>query len=418
MAAFVPILPMARPVGAAAATDVAIALGLLLILSEALTSTLIKTAPSSVVSAVAQAGYLIALGLATIGLARRAAQAPWIGIASCLAFGFVALAWASTAWSILPNETWRRALILTTTALAGLYLASFPARHLIKLVATTGLVLATASTALALAAPQIGIMQEIHPGAWSGLWLEKNRLAAVMAVAGLACAVMATLSPHWGRWALGVCACAVLVVLAKSATSLAALCLGLGVMALIGCIRRGPLLALIVFGVSTMALTVGLYVGLAHPEWIALALGREPTFTGRTEIWHAVHSRIEARPWLGYGYNVFWDLKANNAAWIAQELGYEARNAHNAWLELQLDLGLLGASAIAAFIGYGLIKAIATAPHRRLALLTAPLLVMGLAMSVTEAVFAPPASFLWLVTIASVLALQRDEGLNGANEPA
>lgn len=417
MAGFIPIQAPAR-VTTVNGLDGAIGVGLIVLASEAPVMTLMKIAPDAVVSAGAQATYLLAFGLALLGLSRRGAQVAWLGPASFFAAAIAVTAWLSTLWSILPDVTWRRALIHTATLLSAFYLASFSPWRLARLIAMSGLGLVALSALLAIAAPHIGVMQEVHVGAWSGLWLEKNRLAAVTALTGLACLACAGMSPRWGRWLIGVAGCVAVVALARSATSLAAMLLGAGSLALVALIRRGPMTAALLVGAAGFAIAGLAYVWLGHPDWIAQALGRDATFTGRTEIWQAVAPRVEARPWTGYGYGAFWSPQADHGARIAGELGYEARNAHNAWLELRLDFGFAGPVLIIGLLGYGLFTALIQAPRSRLAFLVAPLLICAFAMSATEAVFVPAASFLWLSLLAAILALQRRVGSNDGHDAA
>ncbi len=409
MAAFIPIHAPSR-VAPRAEWDGAIGAALILLASEAPVMTLMKVAPPGIVSAGAQLTYLVAFGFAVVGLSRRGRHVAWLGPASFFALAIALTAWVSTLWSILPDVTWRRAFIHTATLLSAFYLASFPPHRLARLIAMCGLSLVMGSALLALATPQIGVMQEIHIGAWSGFWLEKNRLGAVAALSGLACLACAAMTPRWARWLAAAVFCALVVVMARSATSLAAMLLGVGLFCVIALIRRGPLTATVLVGAAGCAIAVLGYIGLAHPDWIALVLGRDATFTGRTEIWNAVAPRIEARPWTGYGYGAFWSPQADYGARIAGELGYEARNAHNAWLELRLDFGVAGGMLMIGLLGYGLFAALAAAARSRLSFLVAPLLVCTLAMSATEAVFVPAASYLWLSLLAGILALQRRDG--------
>lgn len=66
-------------------------------------------------------------------------------------------------------------------------------------------------------------------------------------------------------------------------------------------------------------------------------LGRDLTFTGRTDIWHAVLAQ-PINPFIGSGYLAFWDGAGGDAVFEAVEL----RGAHNGFLEVYLDGGLIG----------------------------------------------------------------------------
>ncbi len=79
------------------------------------------------------------------------------------------------------------------------------------------------------------------------------------------------------------------------------------------------------------------------PDPFLELLGKDPTLTGRTDIWYYVMPYIYQRPWLGWGYAAFWST-LNPAAWdIANSLHWYSPEAHNGLLELLLSGGLLGA---------------------------------------------------------------------------
>lgn len=76
---------------------------------------------------------------------------------------------------------------------------------------------------------------------------------------------------------------------------------------------------------------------------IVLALGVDPTFTNRSDIWRLALSAIADRPVTGYGFQMFWQTDAlvysrgAGASWAV-----EAYNGHNAYLDLALTTGVPG----------------------------------------------------------------------------
>ena len=52
------------------------------------------------------------------------------------------------------------------------------------------------------------------------------------------------------------------------------------------------------------------YLALDNFKRVTGVLGRDPTLTGRTEIWRFAIKSIASRPFLGYGYDVFWDFSS------------------------------------------------------------------------------------------------------------
>jgi O-antigen ligase len=77
-------------------------------------------------------------------------------------------------------------------------------------------------------------------------------------------------------------------------------------------------------------------------------LGRDLTFSGRTNIWQAVLEAIMQRPLLGYGYAAFWNGLQGQSANVILALGWAVPHAHNGFLEVWLQLGLVGLSLLIA----------------------------------------------------------------------
>jgi exopolysaccharide production protein ExoQ len=71
-------------------------------------------------------------------------------------------------------------------------------------------------------------------------------------------------------------------------------------------------------------------------------LGKDPTLTGRTDIWGYVIPYIYQRPLLGWGYGAFFS-SLNPAAWeVANSMHWFAPEAHNGLLDILLGTGVVG----------------------------------------------------------------------------
>jgi O-antigen ligase len=73
------------------------------------------------------------------------------------------------------------------------------------------------------------------------------------------------------------------------------------------------------------------------------ALGRDFTLTGRTALWTFLCDYAAAHPVLGYGYATFWTGAITNS--VESRLGWSPGQAHNGYLDLVLQLGLVGAAS-------------------------------------------------------------------------
>jgi O-antigen ligase len=136
--------------------------------------------------------------------------------------------------------------------------------------------------------------------------------------------------------------CAAMLLMSKSKTSLLALMIGLCGSMLLAAMRRGPATAVIVVWLGvTVAITAAMVMWLA-PELLFKALGKDPSLTGRTDIWAALLRQSAKHPLTGYGYGVFWTLDSVPANWIRKETGWLVPSAHNGWLDILAQLGWIG----------------------------------------------------------------------------
>ncbi len=82
-------------------------------------------------------------------------------------------------------------------------------------------------------------------------------------------------------------------------------------------------------------------------QHIIEAMGRDMTLTGRTEIWRKV-SATHTGHLLGMGYMAFWDSEAGRQA--LETIGDDIKTAHNGFLEVYLDGGMVGVSLLVALL--------------------------------------------------------------------
>jgi exopolysaccharide production protein ExoQ len=80
-------------------------------------------------------------------------------------------------------------------------------------------------------------------------------------------------------------------------------------------------------------------------------LGRNPTLTGRTDIWHVVLSIHNSRLF-GAGYESFWLGSRLQAVWDAFP-GEMLNEAHNGYVEILLTLGWVGGTLLGILIATG-----------------------------------------------------------------
>jgi O-antigen ligase len=81
---------------------------------------------------------------------------------------------------------------------------------------------------------------------------------------------------------------------------------------------------------------------LFWPDEILLTLGRDPTLTGRIPLWEELFGSIAAQPFLGFGYSGFWNADSRRVQYLWQVITWNAPNAHNGYIDLILQLGIVG----------------------------------------------------------------------------
>lgn len=128
--------------------------------------------------------------------------------------------------------------------------------------------------------------------------------------------------------------------------------------------------ALVLFVVSARrwklylgALALGMVVFVAalpspKMDHFALWMGRDPTFTSRTEIWEDSLRLAAHQPFTGYGYNAVWSAHENRLAQYRNAPGPLYAHAHNAWIDWVLQLGVGGLAVYLLFLGVLLKRAL------------------------------------------------------------
>ena len=136
-------------------------------------------------------------------------------------------------------------------------------------------------------------------------------------------------------------------------------------------------------------------------------IGRDPTLTGRREVWSAVLLQVHS-PLLGTGYEGFWLGDRLEKVWDAVNMK-GIQEAHNGYIEIYLNLGWLGLSCLAVLIVTGYRNVLATL-HRDPAIgrLWLAYFVVGLVYNFTEAGFRMMA-LVWIFFLCSIMAVP--EGL-------
>jgi exopolysaccharide production protein ExoQ len=214
--------------------------------------------------------------------------------------------------------------------------------------------------------PTLGRSYNIHDGRVSvtGVTDDKNLLGAIcmlFALTAASCMIEALRTKEPGRKGLligygSVIAVAIyLINLGDSATATACLIEGTGILLLTSMARisRRPVLIHLIVAAVLSVTAINLFFG---GSLLAL-LGRNPTLTGRTDLWNLCLTLV-TNPFVGAGYESFWLGSRLEIMWNYIR---GVNQAHNGYLEIYLNLGWVGVVLLVAVLisGYrNIIRAI------------------------------------------------------------
>jgi O-antigen ligase len=327
----------------------------------------------------------------------------------------VLLASCSVLWSVDPKLSLYRTIALVGTTAFGIFLAiRFSLEEQLRLLALVLGVVACASALVALLLPEYGVMTGPYSGAWSGVFFHKNPFGRIMALATLVFFLLVLGSRELRLLALvGMALSLALVVASLSQASMivAIACLaGVGVLSAVQGLSRRKQLVVPLIGATVAALAA--VWAIQHEVSILGYIGRDPTFTGRTELWVLLLEKARIHPWLGYGYGAFWRGAAGVSGEVQQALqGWYPIHAHNGFLDLVLELGIVGLLIFLVPLGiYGYrTNAWGMAQRSPLCLWPVTYMLFLVLSNLAESALVRQNNIYWVLYVAAVLTVQRQK---------
>ncbi len=283
----------------------------------------------------------------------------WVATRDITLLLLVGTALASVFWSADLGKTLDSCRGLLRIVLFGAYLTTrYSLKEQMKILAWVFGIGAILSLAVALAIPSYGMAGRIdHPGALQGIFAHKNILGYAMAIGAILFLLTAIKDrkPNWLAWS-GFGLTVVLTVLAYSSSALVSLLLLLSLMPVYQLVKQHYKLQVILLSMTCiLAGSAAIFIFGNLDTILVDILGETVEFNGRTPIWDLIVEKTLERPWLGYGYNAFWESDAgvyvilhtwasSDGAKEAVEKGF---NAHSGYFEFLPQLGFLGISLYA-----------------------------------------------------------------------
>lgn len=335
----------------------------------------------------------------------------------------VALALASVSWSADPAITIRRAVALAGTTLFGMYLAvRFSLRQFLTVLCWVLVIIAVTSVLFALALPTFGTDSVgVGTASWRGVFVHKNILGRVMLLSVLTLWLSSEMHrPAFRKLAkVGVVVSMLCLVLSRSLAPLVVL---VALILVAPILRRAgrlgprlvPYLCMWFIGVGTGLFFLGQNVGR-----VVSILGRDLTLTGRTALWSDVVRMIDQRPFLGQGFNAFWLGWDGPSGQIWAIHSWKPPHSHNGWLDISLELGLVGLAALVVSMAISMFRALRLLRRRTSKCQAWPSVVLLFISSLmmVESVLLAANGLVWIiyVFVACNLALTNREELRMVN---
>lgn len=362
--------------------------------------------------------FLMVVGLYTVPLwfvLNRPGRFVWVGSRDKLLLFLILLIVSSVTWSTEPSSTVKSSITLLGGTFFGIYLAMRYSLHeQMQVIAWTLGIIAVLSLFVIIFLPAIGTQTAAGKTVWVGLYEHKNGLGRFMAINAVITWIMIKDSRRkWLSWGIIVLSL-VMVLMTRSATSLVALIATLCLLpiyqvwrwrnarALPGIILLGLLMGSIVI----VFLTNLQYAGL---DWFFDVLGRNlsrNTLQVRMALWDVVLDKAQQRPWLGFGYgntsiyDTLDEISLVGSTWSPEQ-------AHNGFLEIFLQLGLVGLVAMVYHVVLGFQRGILLAglTKSKEALWVLAYLTILLLFNLTYSVYLGQLTMPWTIYVAITLSV-------------
>lgn len=270
---------------------------------------------------------------------------------------FSLLALMSVFWSADPEQSLRRGVMFVTVTFFASYLVlRFSLQKLMTLFAWTFVLSAVVNVAWIAAFPGFAIDTL---GRINGIFPQKNALGYVnaLAIPTLLLAGMQNRSWRWVFFGCGVVHAGMLVG-SESKTMLVA---GLGAVGMLPVyqlfrgrktVRGAVLTSLFGSGAFVIAFST------ASISLLARWLDKDVTLTGRVPLWRELIDLALERPILGHGWSAVFGGYFSPVHEAIIQSNWSAADAHNAVLQVWLELGLVGVALFLWIYGRSVLRAI------------------------------------------------------------
>jgi O-antigen ligase len=245
----------------------------------------------------------------------------------------------SVLWSVAPSITLTRGVAYFFLVVGAIGIVEIlDTDEVMHLTALIGGFTAAISILLLFLLPD-SVMTELG---LRGLFSQKNGLGQAMVVGVLAgLHGIRTGGRRRFRYISVTLLCTIVAFLSKSATSLLTISIFFILNIIGGLYIKGKIFRIISMFLTIVFITA-LIIVISNIDLIYAFLDKDPTLTGRTDLWPYVIDYIHQRPVLGWGFAAFWMPSNPPFAETCSMVGFCVNEAHNGVLQLLLDVGIVG----------------------------------------------------------------------------
>lgn len=360
------------------------------------------------------------------------------------------LAALSCLWSGVPGLTLARTVALSGCTLFGVYfgLTYNPAQQL-KLLGWAAIIIIASSYFFSIFLPDLGVMPGFHDGLWRGIYGHKNVMGRAVVLGSIALFFLACrpgrkrllfLSFFWAGLAL--------LLFSASRLSMAVY---ISIFLLLACYLllrrqwRPACIAILAVAVATGGLVTQLkykvYPSIMFSEMVGnmetsaaqhggtetlmepqdilrSTIAKAPDSSddaylvrgaGRLNLWREVWRMTVEHPWLGYGYGGFWRGTNGPSKQVWERIEHwNPTDAHNGFMDLLLELGLIGLGlflASAALVSIRALQVLYKAPYRPENALAPGIIAFVLLSNIGESDLLMPNYICWVLYVSSAITL-------------
>lgn len=272
---------------------------------------------------------------------------------------FIATTVLSSIWSENPILTIGRSTALFGVTILGTYLASrYSLTRLFQILCLSLGIVAISSLFFTWFSPSEAIVNDFGRSSWrwQGVLAHPTHFGRIMALSTVSWLLCLLSVQQYRIFSCGMILLSVILTFLSHAVSGYISILFVVALMTVLLTSRGRYrnLVLITWAVIIPSIVLGL---LINHNLVLTSFNRDITLTGRIPLWIGVFEMIFQQPWFGYGYGAFWTGNGpSTIVWLIA--GWKAAHAHNAILDIWLQVGLIGLISFLLSLFRNIFKAI------------------------------------------------------------